>query len=384
MRDLLRMLGLGYEVLRSNFGRSPLPFKLTFILTYVCDCRCRMCNIWQRRARQEMTAAEVETFFRVNRGFPWVNLSGGEIFTRKDLLDITRSVVRTNRSLYLLDFPTTGQMTDRIVAGVEGILALRPPRLMVTVSLDGPGEKHDEVRGRRGAFENAVATFRALRGLRARALTVCFGVTLSRFNRGELFRIHDSVKDRIPDIQYRDFHLNLAQESAHYYGNEGLGLPPEEEALRDMDEFLARKGRSAHPVAWLENRYQRHLRSFLRRRRSPLPCQALASSVFIDPRWTVYPCSMWDAPLGNLRDTGFRLGPIWRSAATRARRREVEREACPHCWTPCEAYQTILGNLARAVRNPPDRGRPGPAHGLPPTVGENRAGGETGGLNSAG
>jgi MoaA/NifB/PqqE/SkfB family radical SAM enzyme len=31
-------------------------------------------------------------------------------------------------------------------------------------------------------------------------------------------------------------------------------------------------------------------------------CKALASSVFIDARWNVFPCSMYDASLGNLRD----------------------------------------------------------------------------------
>lgn len=350
MRRLARLLGLSGSILRSNSGRSARPFKLTFILTYRCDCRCRTCNIWQRKAEGEMTAGEVERFFRTNRGLRWVNLSGGEIFTRRDLADIARSVVRTNRDLYLLDFPTTGQQTAKILAGVEEILRLDPPRLIITVSLDGPGKKHDEIRRRKDAFENCLATYRGLRELRARNLEVFFGVTLSRFNRGELFAIRDSVRERIPDVRYRDFHVNLAQESAHYYRNVGMGMPREDEALRDMEEFLRRKGTALHPVAWLERTYQRLLRRFYRTGRSPLPCRALASSVFIDPQWTVYPCSMWDAPLGNLRETGFDLLRVWNAPGTLARRREVVGERCPHCWTPCEAYQTILGNLPRALR----------------------------------
>ena len=349
MKKLRRLLGLGGRILLSNFRRSPLPFKLTFILTYRCDCRCQMCNIWKRKVENEMTAEEIERFFTVNRGFPWVNLSGGEIFTRRDLLDIAGSVVKTNRDLYLLDFPTTGQMTEKIVAGVEEILALGPPKLLVTCSLDGAGLQHDEIRRRKNAFENVIATYRSLRGLKAKNLNVFFGVTLSNFNRGDLFRIYDSVKERLPWISYRDFHVNLAQESAHYYQNQGLGLPDEAEALKDMDEFLRRKGPSLHPVAWLESRYQSLLRPFYREGRSPLPCQALASSLFIDPHWQAYPCSMWDRPLGSLRDHGFDLKPIWNAAETLARRQEIVEEKCPHCWTPCEAYQTIVGNLPRAL-----------------------------------
>ena len=74
---------------------------------------------------------------------------------------------------------------------------------------------------------------------------------------------------------------------------------------------------------------------------------ALASSVFVDARWNVYPCSMYDAPLGNLRDAGFDLAPIWESERAVTLQREIAERRCPNCWTPCEAYQTILGNLLR-------------------------------------
>ena len=99
MKKLKRLIGLGTRIAWSNIQRSPMPFKLTFILTYRCDCRCRMCNIWQRKVENEMTAEEIERFFRKNRGFAWVNLSGGEIFTRPDLSDIARSVVARNPDL---------------------------------------------------------------------------------------------------------------------------------------------------------------------------------------------------------------------------------------------------------------------------------------------
>ncbi len=350
MKKFMRLMGLGTRLLASNLRRSPLPFKLTFILTYRCDCRCRMCNIWQRKVENEMTAEEIEIFFKKNRGFAWVNLSGGEIFTRPDLYDIARSVVVRNPDLYLVDFPTTGQRTDKIVPGVEEFLRLDPPRMLVTVSLDGAGKKHDEIRRRKNAFENCIATYSALRGLKAKNLGVFFGVTLSKFNKGELFEIYESVKERLPWVTYRDFHVNLAQESAHYYQNQGMGVPREEDALRDMDKFLEMKGQALHPVAFLEATYQRYLRRFYRIGRSPLPCKALSSSIFVDPHWTLYPCSMWDAPIGNLRDTEFDLAPLWNAEKTRSLRREIEEEKCPHCWTPCEAYQTILGNLPRVLR----------------------------------
>jgi hypothetical protein len=175
---------------------------------------------------------------------------------------------------------------------------------------------------------------------------VFFGVTLSAFNGGALLPTIASVGRELPGITPGDFHVNIAQVSPHYYANEGMP-PTRPEYLADVAGFLSAKGHSFHPVRWLERRYQRLSAGFLASGRTPLPCRALASSVFVDARWNVYPCSMWDRPLGSLRAVDFDLDALWHSQGTRKARAEIEAGQCPHCWTPCEAYQTILGNLLR-------------------------------------
>jgi MoaA/NifB/PqqE/SkfB family radical SAM enzyme len=344
-----RLVTLGARVAGSNLGRSGRPFKLTLIVTWTCDTRCRMCNIWRRPKPGVMSVAEVERFFAANPRFSWVNLSGGEIFTRPDADDLMAAVTGPSRDLYLLDFPTTGQHTDRICASVERLLATRLPKLLVTVSVDGPPETHDDIRGREGAFDNALATFSRLRRLRSRRFGVYLGMTLSAFNRGRILDTFEAVRARLPDATLDEMHVNLAQESSHYYRNPGMGRAGAQ-AVGEIAEFLARRGRGAHPVAWLERRYQALLTAFVRTGRTPLPCKALASSVFVDAEWNVYPCSMYDAALGNLRENGFDLGAIWRGERAVALQREIVRRRCPNCWTPCEAYQTILGNLLRPAR----------------------------------
>lgn len=343
-----RIVKLGARVARSNLGRNSLPFKLTLIVTFSCDTRCRMCNIWQRPKKGTMTLEEVDRFFQRNPHFSWVNLSGGEIWTRPDASDLIQIVLDRSPDLFLLDFPTTGQQTDAIVSGVERILRSPLPKLLLTVSLDGSREVHEDVRRTKGAFDRAIETFRQLRKLRSRRFDVFLGMTLSNFNRGELFSTIDAVREEIPDIELSEFHVNLAQESSHYYQNEGMGRT-EQEALGDLGEFLRRRGHRFHPVAWLERTYQRLTPRFLESGETPLPCKALASSVFIDPRWNVYPCSMYDAPLGNLRELDFDLAGLWVAERTVALQKEIAAGKCPNCWTPCEAYQTILGNVARSI-----------------------------------
>jgi radical SAM protein with 4Fe4S-binding SPASM domain len=98
-------------------------------------------------------------------------------------------------------------------------------------------------------------------------------------------------------------------------------------------------------VAFLERRYQRLARTYLSTGRVPLVCQAASASCYITPDGTVYPCIGLSASIGSLRDNGYDLYGLWKSSA-RARIRQAARTgACPGCWTPCEAYQTILANL---------------------------------------
>ena len=66
---------------------------------------------------------------------------------RRDLDDLIAAIQKTCKSLFLLNFPTTGWFGDKTVQLVERTLARGVGRLMVTISLDGPKALHEEMRG---------------------------------------------------------------------------------------------------------------------------------------------------------------------------------------------------------------------------------------------
>jgi hypothetical protein len=69
----------------------------------------------------------------------------------------------------------------------------------------------------------------------------------------------------------------------------------------------------------------------------------------------VYPCISYSRPLGRLRETGMRLDPIWNGAGTMQTQAEIWEGQCPQCWTACEAYQSILGNVLAGRCGPRQR-----------------------------
>ncbi len=340
-------LVLAGRILRANLKRRSRPFKVMLIPTYRCNMPCTHCNIWKREPVEEMPVERIHRLFSGCSSLSWVQLSGGEIFLRPDLVEIAQAIIESVPELVLLDFPTNGYLTDRIVAWVGEIVGLNPRRLVVTVSLDGPRDVHDRMRGTQGSWRRSVETFRGLKGLGADRLQVFFGFTLSQYNAGMLERSIAEVGSLIPWIGHQDFHVNLAQVSSHYYVNPDFdpGSGPALEA--ELSRFWAEKPTGFHPVSILEHEYLRLARSYLLDGLTPLPCMAVTASCFIDPDGTIFPCAHYAKRLGNVADYGDDLDRLLSEPHVEELRREILSGKCPHCWTPCEAYQSIMGNLFR-------------------------------------
>lgn len=174
-------------------------------------------------------------------------------------------------------------------------------------------------------------------------------MTLSRHNAGQFERTFEACQGDCPGLTVEDFHLNVAQRSDHYYGHtdeDAVSLAPDV-ALDEITRYRLRRHRSWSLSSWVEGQYLKHLEGFLRTGDMPMRCHALRSSCFVDPWGTVYPCISYSRPLGQLRETSMDLDPIWRRQATRKVQSEIWEGDCPRCWTPCEAYQSILGNAVR-------------------------------------
>jgi MoaA/NifB/PqqE/SkfB family radical SAM enzyme len=350
MSSIAARLGLARAIASSNLASPALPYKITFVATYRCNFRCEMCNIWQKKSADEMTPEEVARFFTRWPQFRWVHLTGGELFVRRDIDDIVAAIQEHCRSLFLLNFPTTGWFGDRTVAAVQKVLARKIGRLMVTISVDGPGPLHDELRGLAGSWERAIETFRRLRSIRQSNFQVVAGMTLVPKNVHLVDETIAAIRAAIPDFSRAELHLNLAHESGHYFDNVGYGRGMHRDRVLDAVAAHRRMNDPGFgPVTFLEDRYQALIPAYLETGRSPLPCTALSSSCFVDAHWNLYACSIWGERVGNLRAEGFDLDALWRGARRRALRTQVVDEKCSHCWTPCEAYPTILGNLAAAI-----------------------------------
>ena len=146
------------------------PIQLTFFLTRRCNARCPFCFYLSREGgattqAEELTLSEIEKVSSSMGKLLWLAFSGGEIFLRTDLVEITKVFYKNNQPATIL-FPTNALLTGIIYERIEEILKACPrSSIVVKLSLDGPEEVHDAMRGVPGAYRKTLATYEALGGL---------------------------------------------------------------------------------------------------------------------------------------------------------------------------------------------------------------------------
>jgi len=331
------------NILLSARGKLKHPYKLTFAITNKCNLRCKTCHIWKKKPVGELSFEEIDKFFNVNNFFNWIDITGGEIFLRKDLSEITKSIKRNIKNLVMLHYPTNGFLTDRIVEVTEEITSLDFNNLVITVSIDGKKNIHNEIRGNEKSFDRCIETYKELK--KNKDLKVYLGCTLSPFNINHFGNFFTELKDYIPNLKYSDIHLNIYHYSENLYSNEPMYFD-KKKVIGLIDAFIKKKGfKLFNPISLLEYTYMKNIKNYLLGNRTPFNCKSGKISCFVDPIGNVYPCTGYNVILGNLRDNDYDLLKILTNKDAVLLNKKIRNGKCPHCWTPCEAYQNILSNL---------------------------------------
>jgi len=182
---------------------------------------------------------------------------------------------------------------------------------------------------------------------------VVLGMTLSAANVDHYPVAFAAAQKEVPDLRHDEFHVNIVHESPHYLGNTDLGLRREasrEKLAAAIEQYAHLRGIPRGPVGYLERTYLAHVRQYLETGKTPMRCHALSASCFIDSWGNVFPCTIYDRKIGSLRDVDYDLSRLWNTPEADALEREIFDYHCPQCWTPCEAYQSIMGNFVTRGR----------------------------------
>ena len=361
------------RTLAAAAGHEGVPSKLIFVVTKRCHSRCVYCDIWKAKdtpggLADELTLAEVRLLAQANPFLQWIDFTGGEPTDRPDFVEVIQAFAAACPDLLLVHFPTNGIATQRIRETVNQLRQTVRARLIVTVSIDGPPELNDRLRGIRNDFAHAIDTFAAVRreigaentyvGMTLHGHQASCGRTTAELVEDTFSAINTALgeRDETP-IDWGTFHLNIPHFSQHYYGNqanradETFGGAEHRAEVAAAIEATANRAQTGASLAMrgFERIYRAEARRYLATGRTRIPCSALLSTAYLSEKGEVYPCTIWDRPLGNIRTTGYAIMPLIGAARRDGTRRMVAEGKCPNCWTPCEAYPAIMASPLRSA-----------------------------------
>ncbi len=295
-----------------------------------------MCNIWQNPSEEEM---EPEHFEKLPTSLRTINITGGEPFLRKDLVEVLSSIHK--RAPYArIVFSTNGLLTDTIVKVLSEVREFHP-RVGVGVSIDGLENTHDVTRGVEGTFKSAIATIESLKGMGITDLRM--GMTFVQNNIREAKDVFDLSK-RL-GVQ---FTATFAHNSEIYFQKTDNPLPEESGSRQDaLKAVVKAELRSGSPKDWFRAYHMRGITDPKLRGEFISHCEAGSRFFFMSPSGNVFPCSVMNMLIGNLRRAET-WDDLFRDDVE-ARVIRAVRGCRNDCWMVCNTRSLIIAHPFKAT-----------------------------------
>jgi MoaA/NifB/PqqE/SkfB family radical SAM enzyme len=322
-----------------------LPANITVSVSYRCNSRCKTCNVWLL-PNDDLSLEEWDRVFESMGEAPyWFTFSGGEPTLRKDLPGMVESAYRHCRP-GIINIPTNG-IQDRVIPrSVERVLQAAPKaEVIINLSLDGVGLKHNDVRGVRNNWSRAMSTYSKLKELKKVYSNLTLGVhtVISTFNVDSFPELCEFVQRELKPDSYI---TEIAEERVEL-DTVGLGITPTvDQYTVAIDTLLeSMRDKKLTGVAGITQAFRRQyydvVKRTLREQRQVIPCMAGVASAQIAPNGDVWTCCIRAQSMGNLREHDYDFGTVWRTGKAKELRRSIKAGEC-YCPLANAAYTNML------------------------------------------
>ena len=339
------------------------PFNLEFAVTNNCDFRCRSCNQWRTQKTDELSLSEISRIFTSYDGFKVVGITGGEPFLRVDLAEIVDVIQQTQPSLNELFITTNGSMPDRINKILNQILEAPPhftiinggdfrPKIRVLVSIDGPEEIHNNLRQVPTAYKNARISLSLLCDLQKQFSNLTTGITFgyNPFN----FKQYDLVLDEMENLAsiYNlenvvcfEWWGNLYEKSEEEWANREYVKAFKQHVPRIKKLISHRKSGLTFARALFYDLSE----IYEEPNKQAVPCLGGLIRYYLDAQGRVFPCVVYDACMGDLRELDYDFNKIFNSAHAQIVRGDIKNKRCLNCYLTCELIPSMMAQPLRSL-----------------------------------
>ena len=351
---------ISYRLAKKGIIKTPQPVTLTFSITSACQSLCKTCNIglvYQKNPKEviegDLTIEEIEKMFKNIGHVYFFNISGGEPFLRKEIVEIVQLACKYLKPK-VIHTPTNALTPRLIERKTREILKWMKDNnyekipFTIKPSYDGVGKDHDYVRGVDGNFEKLIETYKLLKELQKEYsnLKVGLGTVISKMN-------VDKIKD-IADFAYTlepDTYINEVAENRTEMFNEKDNITPEwykyKEAIsyfsnKTKQDMKKKRGLSRAMYAFRLVYYDLVVQ-ILKKNEQVIPCYGGITNVHVNAKGEIWPCCVlgYSKPMGNLKEYNFNFKKLWHSGQAKEVRKFVHEKKCA-CPLANQSYSNIL------------------------------------------
>lgn len=323
------------------------PLHLTFFVTRRCNARCPFCFYLSREEKPEtpeLSLDEVERVFSGLGRLLWVAFSGGEVFLRDDIVEISSTIYRLNKPSIML-LPTNGLMPEVISDRTVEILGRCPKSVVVVkLSLDGLEDRHDSLRGTPGGFKKVLKTYDLLKGLLAEYPNFELGVNtvFCAGNQDEM----DEIIGFVRGLDMIKTHtISMVRGDTRDESLKDIDIDRYLEAARKLEGDVRRRTyrfRGSRIKAAQDNLQRRLIYRTAKEKRQLIPCYAGRLNLVLTETGDVYPCESFILKMGNIRDFGYDMARLLEGERARDALSRI-RDGC-FCTHECYTMTNIFFN----------------------------------------
>lgn len=305
----------------------PNPKNAIIAVTFRCNARCTMCDIWKHGPTDQL---KPEYYRRLPGSLREVNITGGEPLLRNDLGEIITNLRLINPKM-------------RIVLSTNGLLPERLSRLLedhrdivVRVSIDAIGEKHDIIRGVEGAYQKALLSVEVAKKHGIKDIGIC--TTITRENADEAHKVQ-----LLAGALGVSFTATVVHSSPIFFGDQSKCKPDPLQTIDTLTKISNRFYASARVKDWFKGYFVDGLLDLARGAPRPISCHAGEEFFYLDPEGNIFPCHLWEKSIGNIIEETYE-----EIIARNPDLRQLVKRCPQKCWMTC----TVAPEIRRSPLKP--------------------------------
>jgi MoaA/NifB/PqqE/SkfB family radical SAM enzyme len=328
-----------------------LPLNITLSPSPKCNSRCLTCNIWMKRENELNLAEWDKVLASLGEAPYWFTISGGEPLMFPGIVELAQLAYKHCKP-GIINIPTNGILKSG-PERVRRILESCPDtQLIINLSLDGIGEKHDFIRGVAGNFEKFEQRIEEYFALRDEFPRLAVGIhsVVSVFSVDHLDELIAYAEKSRAD----QFITEIAEPRVEL-DTIGLPITPSREEYAQAIDRLIRyvESKQYKGVAKITEafrvEYYKLVKRILDEEDQVIACYAGWASAQIYADGTVWPCCVRADNLGNLRDHNYDFKSIWFGEKIKEVRRSIVAKEC-HCPLANASYTNMLHDIPTVTR----------------------------------